>query len=556
MRIAYHFRDILFPYIYTSVWQSCTETIPLTEPMYIEYPKNDTSYQTPGQFFFGPNFIIAPIVSPGIGKNKLSCQKVWFPDDTWFNWFTSEKIVGRGQLIAAWADINEFPVYARAGVLIPTQQYTQRMASDSLKKVVLYVYPGVEGKTGISQLYQDDGITDDYKRGRFTVTNFEYTREGNIHKIVIYPVKGSYESQITVLDYSIHIPCTAKALSAKVNGQDSIIRYDSLKYINTLELKQVPVKEKIEIEIEAAEIDQNIMLLKAKEKRLLGLSRNKSKYLTGIMNSLKPSEIQDFISFTGGISLFKDGENQFTVVKSTNSSVEPEILINVIDQYGKEEKTFYNEKIKLENGSSRMIKVTGDLKEKLGTTVKRIAVITFRMHGKEYTIQKVLKEVTIGVRNWYIIGPFDFNPVKKISDYRYEPEKEKTFDVTKIYQKNKSDVQLTWRKVASTSDVIDIRQLYDCENSIAYAVTYLYSDKDQPVKLSINSDDGNEIWLNGRKIHSINVMRGLLTVTDIINTELKKGKNTILLKISQGAGGWAFQLKAETPEAIIDTLKE
>lgn len=209
----------------------------------------------------------------------------------------------------------------------------------------------------------------------------------------------------------------------------------------------------------------------------------------------------------------------------------------------------------LENGNSKIIKLTDSLQEILGITVSRRAFMTFKIHGKEYSIEKLLDQLNIGIRNWYLVGPFDFNPTKKIWDYHFEPEKDKVFNLNKTYF-NKSDSLLKWQKVVSTSDAIDIRQFYDFDNSIAYAVTNLYSESDQPVKFIINSDDGNEFWLNGRKIHSINIMRGLLMGTDIVNANLKKGDNMLMMKISQGSGGWAFQVKAETPEAISNNLEE
>ena len=35
MRLSFHLRSELFPYIYSSAWQSCAESVPLSRPMYI-----------------------------------------------------------------------------------------------------------------------------------------------------------------------------------------------------------------------------------------------------------------------------------------------------------------------------------------------------------------------------------------------------------------------------------------------------------------------------------------------------------------------------------------
>ena len=79
MRLAFHLRSELFPYIYSSVWQSCSESVPLNRPMYIEYPAKDEAYRHPQQYFFGDSLLVAPITTPGEGPDKVAQQVVWFP---------------------------------------------------------------------------------------------------------------------------------------------------------------------------------------------------------------------------------------------------------------------------------------------------------------------------------------------------------------------------------------------------------------------------------------------------------------------------------------------
>jgi len=94
MRIAFHLRSELFPYIYSSVWESCTESVPLTRPMYIEYPAKEEAYRNPQQYFFGDNLLVAPITSPGEGTNEVAHQTVWWPPGDWYDWFTGERFTG------------------------------------------------------------------------------------------------------------------------------------------------------------------------------------------------------------------------------------------------------------------------------------------------------------------------------------------------------------------------------------------------------------------------------------------------------------------------------
>ncbi len=55
----------------------------------------------------------------------------------------------------------------------------------------------------------------------------------------------------------------------------------------------------------------------------------------------------------------------------------------------------------------------------------------------------------------------------------------------------------------------------------------------------MGSDDGVKAWLNGAVVLSNNVDRGLVVDQDIAPIHLKAGPNELLLKITQGGGGWA-----------------
>jgi hypothetical protein len=57
--------------------------------------------------------------------------------------------------------------------------------------------------------------------------------------------------------------------------------------------------------------------------------------------------------------------------------------------------------------------------------------------------------------------------------------------------------------------------------------------------LLLGSDDGVKAWLNGEVVHSNNVDRGQVADQDMAPIKLKKGANELMLKISQGGGGWS-----------------
>ncbi len=84
----------------------------------------------------------------------------------------------------------------------------------------------------------------------------------------------------------------------------------------------------------------------------------------------------------------------------------------------------------------------------------------------------------------------------------------------------------------------------------------MWSDKSREVIFEIGSDDGVKVWVNYKLVHQNNVERGHEPGSDKANGKLKKGWNTVLVKITHGVGGWAASLVITDPQGeIIDGLK-
>lgn len=230
MRKVYHLRSQLMPYIYSSVWQSHTQSIPLIRSMYIEYPQNDSAYTNPQQYLFGDVLLAAPISSVGVGAQKVSTQKVWLPmGERWFNFFTNEQMKTGEQIVSA--KLDETPLFVKGGIPIPMQPYRSRMASAMLDTLVIKCFPGIEGKKGTYQLYEDDGVSLDYTKGNFATTNLSYQKIGVQTTIVVEATKGKYTGQCQSRAYRIELPNT-QILKAKVNGKVvGVKRKDATNYI-------------------------------------------------------------------------------------------------------------------------------------------------------------------------------------------------------------------------------------------------------------------------------------------------------------------------------------
>jgi len=135
------------------------------------------------------------------------------------------------------------------------------------------------------------------------------------------------------------------------------------------------------------------------------------------------------------------------------------------------------------------------------------------------------------IKAWRISGPYSEEglDMTQLLDKTFPPEK----DIGSV----------TWKPVAEEgtegSWMVDFTQFFEGENVAAYLITNIYSESDQEVKLLVGSDDGIKVWVNDKLVHQNNVQRGFQADEDSFDIELKEGKNTLMMKITQGAGGWA-----------------
>ena len=118
----------------------------------------------------------------------------------------------------------------------------------------------------------------------------------------------------------------------------------------------------------------------------------------------------------------------------------------------------------------------------------------------------------------------------------------KALDGFKGIESHSFNVENRQFSVRYDTKVIDLEKYFKTENSVAYLRTKVWSDKKQPVLFELGSDDGIKVWLNKKLVHHNNIMRGHSQGEDITGVTLAKGWNTILIKVTQGIGGWEASL--------------
>ena len=147
----------------------------------------------------------------------------------------------------------------------------------------------------------------------------------------------------------------------------------------------------------------------------------------------------------------------------------------------------------------------------------------------------------------------------------FGPEAEAAAGAIDFSKKHKGvgNVEHAWRTVQTTSQngvsVVNLRQLADqwkqpADRVVYYFAVNLQSNAEQDATLSLGSDDGLQVWLNGQKVHDHAVSRALTPGQDKVTVKLKAGKNLLLLKLDQGEGDAGLSLAAEARQNLSFTL--
>jgi hypothetical protein len=111
----------------------------------------------------------------------------------------------------------------------------------------------------------------------------------------------------------------------------------------------------------------------------------------------------------------------------------------------------------------------------------------------------------------------------------------------------KKITHLNWRAYAINDSIININKILssneDDTNRVVYIIEIIESRLEEDKILSIGSDDGFKLWVNGDSVATSHKGRQLLPNDDFVRINLKKGKNILIYKIDQGTGDWAIYRK-------------
>lgn len=159
----------LIPYIYSQAKSTYDTGAPFMRPLWMDFPHDPLVANLGTQYMFGPAFLVAPVTEQGQTQ-----KDVYLPAGSdWYNFWTNEKLAG-GRWVKVAAPIDQIPVFVKAGSIVPIGADIQSTATPQAIAQIL-VYPG---KNADFTLYDDDGISYDYEKGKGSATRLQWNDAG------------------------------------------------------------------------------------------------------------------------------------------------------------------------------------------------------------------------------------------------------------------------------------------------------------------------------------------------------------------------------------------
>jgi hypothetical protein len=149
------------------------------------------------------------------------------------------------------------------------------------------------------------------------------------------------------------------------------------------------------------------------------------------------------------------------------------------------------------------------------------------------------------VRDWQLLGPFA-STSEKGHDTVYPPEREPV-QLVKSYDGFGGPVK--WRTYHSPEDKIDLAAFFQYRDAgAAYAASWVFSEREQAVAVSVGSDDGIRLWINREKLLDVKGGRQAKPGQDVVKAHLREGWNEILAKVDNIVGTWELYLEFRTAD--------
>ncbi|WP_114784281.1 glycoside hydrolase family 31 protein [Botryobacter ruber] len=174
----------LIPYIYSSAFQTYKTGVPIMRALVMEHQKDVNTYAVDDQYMFGDNILVAPVTT-----KEAQTRVVYLPEGEWVEYWTGKTYQGKKHYNIV-SPLDQLPIFVKAGAIIPMQEEVQYDNRKPYGDITFDIYPS---GTSFFDLFEDDGISEKYKEGGYSITAVASTASAQGTNVKIGAAKGNYQ---------------------------------------------------------------------------------------------------------------------------------------------------------------------------------------------------------------------------------------------------------------------------------------------------------------------------------------------------------------------------
>lgn len=239
-------RYALFPYLYTMARKAYDTGVGLCRPMYYEYPETAEAYEREGQYFFGDDILVAPVVEPSV--DGVSKKEIWFPEGKWWS-VAHGKLIDGGTVRSLDYTLDQIPYFYRQGAVIVKNPPEVKHVTERPDALVLDI---VAGADGACEFYEDAGDNADYAT-KYATTSISHKQRGRKAEYAIAPRKGAYDGMPLSRSYKMRIFNTPRPVKAKEGGRSLQPSYDASSRCTIVDVPSSPCDKGVKVTVEYAD---------------------------------------------------------------------------------------------------------------------------------------------------------------------------------------------------------------------------------------------------------------------------------------------------------------
>ena len=212
IRDAILLRYRLLPYLYSAEYEATQTGAPIMRALVYEFQDDPQAREESFDFLFGRDILVANVIEPG-----AETKHVYLPAGCkWYDWNDSFHCFEGGQHIEIPVTMSTIPLFIREGAIIPmADNQPMNMARDAVTALHLIVVPG-EDRT--YTLYDDDGVSNDYRKGIFRKTRIQMSGKNVVN--ISFTSEGPYPDSVETV--TVEMICKERCPLRVDLGEESL----------------------------------------------------------------------------------------------------------------------------------------------------------------------------------------------------------------------------------------------------------------------------------------------------------------------------------------------